>query len=320
MLRRSLLVLSLVGACATSAPAQQPDNRFPLFTYLTGLPAATVIAYVPSELDPRQEVNNSRLATSSIRADLVALRPAFDGIVLYGYHEATTPRILAVAKDLKYRSILLAIWNPKSAAELDGVAALAKHHESDFALGVIVGNEGVAFKRYEPEDIAIALARLRPALPKSVPVATSEPLFMYKEAFVRDFGDFLAPNIHPVFDRKDLGPVEAAAWAREEAAKLARQANKPVLVKETGMPHAGTREGKQYTREMQKEFWAAYLKPGRVAQPGGGWVFHGVAFEAFDLPWKAAESRLEIEASWGLLGSKRFPYPAFDVWKAAAGK
>ena len=82
------------------------------------------------------------------------------------------------------------------------------------------------------------------------------------------------------------------------------------------MPHAGTREGKRYTPDAQAAFWEAYLKPGRLVE-GPPWVFHGVAFEAFDMPWKAAESRLEIEASWGLMDPKRKPHPAFDVWKPA---
>jgi len=320
MLRRTLLAAALALAFAAPASAAEPDTRFPLFAYLTGGKGAAVVAYVPSELDPRADANNRRLATSSIRADLTALRPAFDGLVLYGYHEAATPRVLAVAKELKFRAVILGVWDPKSAAELDGVAALAKLHEADFALGVVVGNEGVTFKRYEADDIALALARLRPALPKAVAVATSEPLFMYKEAFARDFGDFLAPNIHPVFDQKDLPPAEAAAWARAEAAKLAKAAGKPVLVKETGMPHAGTRDGVTYTPAMQAAFWEAYLKPGAVAGGGGAWVFHGVGFEAFDLPWKAAESKLPIEASWGLFDPKRRPHPAFAAWQAAAGK
>lgn len=320
MARRLVVALALALAPAASSAAE-PDKRFPLFAYLTGEPGAAVVAYVPSELDPRAEVNNRRLPTSSIRADLAALRPAFDGLVLYGYHESATPRILAVAKELKFRAVILGVWDPKSAAELDGVAALAKQHEADFALGLIVGNEGVTFKRYEADDITIALARLRPVLPKAVAVATSEPLFLYKEAFARDFGDFLAPNIHPVFDQKDLDPAAAAAWARDEAAKLAKRAGKPVLVKETGMPHAGTREGKTYTPAMQTAFWTAYLKPGRLTQmDGGGWVSHAVGFEAFDLAWKAAESKLEIEASWGLMSAKRQPHPAFAVWKDAAKK
>src|SRR5436190_3387741 len=143
------LLLFLLPAFARAA--EMPDRRFPLFAYLTGSPAPTMVTYTPSELDPRQEANQRRLKTSSIRADLEALRPHFDGLILYGYHEACTPRVLAVAKDLKYRAVLLGIWDPKSAAEIDGVAELARLFEKDMALGVLIGNEGITFKRYEAE-------------------------------------------------------------------------------------------------------------------------------------------------------------------------
>jgi exo-beta-1,3-glucanase (GH17 family) len=300
--------------------AEAPDNRFPFFHYLTSRPTPTLIAYAPSELDPRQEANQRKLATSSIRSDLKALRGAFDGLVLYGYHEACTPRILAVAKDLKYRGVLLGVWDPKSAAEVDGVAALVRQFQNDFALGILVGNEGITFKRYEAEDVLAAAARLKTKIPKTIPVSTSEPLAGSKTVFVLGFGDFLAPNIHPVFDRPQLGPGQAAAWVRQEAARLAEKAKKPVLLKETGLPHGGK---DSFTPARQKEFWSAYLKPGVVSRSKGllrVWVFHGVAFEGFDLPWKAAESRLPIEQYWGLLSKDRRPYPALGVWKAVAQK
>src|SRR5436305_943088 len=143
---RTMLLTALLAGTVLPAPArtdEPQDKRFPFFAYLTGAPTATMIAYTPSQLDPRQEVNQRRLATSSIRADLEALRPAFDGLVLYGYHEACTPRLLAVAKSLGFRAVLLGVWDPKSAAELDGVAELARMYENDLAVGVIVGNEGI---------------------------------------------------------------------------------------------------------------------------------------------------------------------------------
>lgn len=312
---RYLLVLLTMCLCcgfsAAGSAAEPLDSRNPLFAYLTGPQSARMIAYTPSELDPRFEANQGKLRTSSIRADLVALRPAFDGLVLYGFHEACTPRVVAVAKELKYRAVLLAIWNPKSAAEIDGVAALARQFEPDLALGVLVGNEGIIFGRYEAEDLAFAAARLRSGLPKSVPISTSEPLVGYKQEVVLAFGDFLCPNIHPVFDRKELAAPEGAAWAREQAALLAEKTGKPVVLKETGFPHAGAA---QFTPDSQREFWASYLKPGRLAPAGKGWAFHGVGFEAFDLPWKSAESKLEIEKSWGLMSADRKPYPAFEVW------
>jgi exo-beta-1,3-glucanase (GH17 family) len=316
-LRPAVLVLVMTWLPGMLRADQAEDRRFPFFAYLTGKPAPTMIAYTPSELDPRQEANQRKLATSSLRADLEALRSSFDGLVLYGYHEACTPRILAVAKDLKYRAVLLGIWDPKSAAEADGVAALVGQYERDFALAVLVGNEGITFKRYEPEDVTIAAGRLRHRLPKSIPLATSEPLAAYQAGFPREFGDFLAPNIHPVFDQPQLKPREAAAWAREQAASLARKAKKPVLLKETGFPHDGK---DAYSPTAQQAFWTAYLEPGVVARPADSpqnWIFYGVAFEAFDLPWKAAESKLAIEKSWGLLSAKREPYPALAVWRAA---
>src|SRR5262245_3738670 len=152
-IRLPLAVIALSLALSSAARAAEPDKRFPCFAYLTGAPAPSMVAYVPSELDPRQDVNNRRLATSSILADLEALRPAFDGLVLYGYHEAATPRIVALAKDLRFRVILLAIWDPKSAAEIDGVADLAREYEKVLACGVLVGNEGLTFKRYEMDDL-----------------------------------------------------------------------------------------------------------------------------------------------------------------------
>jgi len=313
----AFLLLSLLLS-ADAGP--EPDKPPALFAYLTGSPTPVLVTYTPSQLDPRQEANQRKLATSSIRADLEALRPGFDGLVLYGYHEACTPRILAVAKELKFRAVLLAIWDPKSAVEVDGVAALVRQHDKDFTLGVLVGNEGITFKRYEPEDLTIAAARLRGKIPKSIAISTSEPLVGYKQAIVRDFGDFLAPNIHPVFDRPQLGPAEAAAWTREEAVALAVQTKKRVLLKETGFPHGGK---PVYTPETQKAFWAAHLKPGLIERPAAApkaWCYFGVAFDAFNLPWKTQETGLQVERYWGLFSEKREALPAFDVWRAARGK
>ena len=311
---RSLACGLLWVVFASHAVAQhKADHSYPLYSYLTSKETpARMICYTPSELDPRVEANQGRLLTSSIRADLTALRPAFDGLVLYGYHEQCTPRVLAVARELGYRGVLLAIWNPKSTAEIDGVAALAKQYDGLFNMGVLVGNEGITFKRYELEDLAIAEKRIRPLLPKNVPISTSEPLHGYANETILKFGDFLCPNIHPVFDRKELTAEKAAAWTREEAAKIAMNAGRPVLVKETGFPHAGN---PLYTPTSQSEFWHHYTTPGTMSRVGENWAYHGIGFEAFDLPWKSIESKLEIEKSWGLLSSERKPHAAFRVWK-----
>lgn len=314
---RTFLCLTLVALSfiASNSVAQTTTAKdFPFLASLASDKPPKFITYTPSKLDPRNPANNQSLLTSEIREDLEALRPIFDGLVLYGYHEACTPRITAIAKSLKFRSVMLAIWDPKSAAEVDGVAALAKLHAKDFDLAIIVGNEGITFNRYELEDLQIAESRLRASINANIPLTTSEPLVGYEQEAVRSFGDFAAPNIHPVFDNEKATAAEAAKWTREKALDLAAQCKKPLLVKETGFPHAGK---PTYTPASQHEFWKAYRQAGvleKSTQPGI-WSFHNVAFEAFDLPWKSEASGLEIEKSWGLFSSDRKPHPAQEAWK-----
>jgi exo-beta-1,3-glucanase (GH17 family) len=294
------------------------DDEPRLFQYVRS-PSASMVAYTPSRLDPRNPAHQAQLKTSDLRADLEVLRPHFDGLVLYGYHEACTPRLLAVAAVLNYRAVLLAIWDPKSAAEIDGVASLARQFGDKLACGVIVGNEGLTFGRYEEDDVRFAAERLRSQLPAGVPITTSEPLVGYQREFVLSFGDFLAPNIHPVFDRPSLGPHDAVAWVHAEAQRLAQESGRPVIVKETGFPHAGRHDGTPtYSTELQEDFWQAHLARGRLlnATAEREWVFVGVAFEAFDLPWKSEASGLEIEQSWGLFSQDRRPCPAAAVFAA----
>ena len=45
------------------------------------------------------------------------------------------------------------------------------------------------------------------------------------------------------------------------------------------------------------------------------WVHYGIAFDAFDLPWKTQASGLAIEQYWGLYSGKREPFPALSAWQ-----
>lgn len=306
----------LLPACLVAAD----EPKFALFRLIESDNPPKLIAYTPNGLDPRNPGNQIAHKTSALRADLTALRDTFDGLVLYGYNESTTPRILELAKELKYRAVLLAVWDLRSYAEIDGVVHEARLYDRDFALGVLLGNEGLTFGRYERDDLILAERRGRASLPRGIPLATSEPLVGYREEFVREFGDFLAPNIHPVFDAKQLDAPAAAAWAREQALKLSQQTGKPILLKETGFPHDGDAK---YTPASQASFWKAYLAPGlRIDTPAKphAWIYHGVAFEAFDLPWKAEASGLPIEKSWGLFSVDRKAYPALENWRDAKQK
>jgi exo-beta-1,3-glucanase (GH17 family) len=312
------LVWVFLAMMPVAASAAEPT---PLFLQkLAQTNGPQFVAYTPSELDPRDPANQSRLKTSSIQADLEALRPVFSGLVLYGYHEACTPRIMAIAEQLQFEAILLAVWDVKSAAELDGVAALAQQAPGSMAVAICVGNEGLTFGRYEEADLAIAEKRLRWKLGTAIPLTTSEPLVGYERPTVQKFGDFLAPNIHPVFDRKELGAAAAANWTRQEAFRLAKLTGRSVLVKETGFPHGGD---VRYSPEEQAAFWRAYRSPGLVVRLPDSTVVvnHAVAFEAFDLPWKSAASMLAIEACWGLRSATREPRLAWKEWAStvAAG-
>lgn len=301
-----------VGSAELTAQDAAVRSSSPHFFEYLQSGTARMIGYTPSELDPRNPGNNFSLKTSSIQADLQALSPAFNGLVLYGYHEACTPRIVAIAEQMDYAAVLLAIWDPKSMAEVDGVAALAEQYRDRLAIGVLVGNEGIIFGRYEQADLAIAHARLRFRLGETIPLSTSEPLVGYEQAPLRDFGDFLCPNIHPVFDLPQAAASEAVTWVKQQADRLGELSGKPVVVKETGFPHAGD---PRYTPQSQQEFWKSYTREPLLVRRGERWISYHVAFEAFDLPWKSEASGLVIEKSWGLLDSNRQPLPAFSVWQ-----
>jgi exo-beta-1,3-glucanase (GH17 family) len=312
-----------LGGCAAPpgpTPAAGPAGAGPaaaFFAYLTGRPGPALVAYSPSELVPAPLRGARNPSAASVRADLEALRPAFDGLVLYAYDRELTPLILAEARRLRYRAVLLGVWDVKSEAELAGTAEAIRRNAKDLALAVVIGNEGVNFNRYKTRDLEAARDRLQALLGADarVPYTTSEPWGQYAQDFFLHFGDFLAPNIHPAFDKEEAGPAEAAAWARARGLDLAAAAGKGTLVKETGLPHGGKA---RYDPAAQKAFWAAYVKGGRlgrVPDRPGVWVSYAAAFEAFDLPWKAEESGLPVEAFWGLLDPGRKPRPAFGVWK-----
>ncbi len=314
-----LATFALSAADQRAGATLAPDSaEFPFFSYLKNKrPVPALVAFSPTNHDPRPGKLHKLPPPESLRADLMALRPAFDGLILYGYDKDMTPTLLAEAKRLGYQAMLLGIWDPTSEEEIAGTATLVKQYHQAFALAVCIGNEGINFNRYKPDDLSAAADKLKNMLGPEmhVPFCTSEPFGQYGQAALMEFGQFLAPNIHPVFDRPELGPVEAAAWARERAMSLAETARRPVLVKETGCPHGGEA---RFTPEKQKAFWAAYVKAGRFVQSSqdtNTWASYAAAFEAVDLPWKSEQTGIPMEKAWGLLSQKRRPYPAFYVWR-----
>ena len=115
--------------------------------------------YSPLGLDPRNEGNQVAHATSELRRDLETLSRDFDGLVLYGYHSATTPRLLALAWRMPYRAVLLSLWQPKDMNEVEGLAALALRYQDRLALAAAYVKADGSELAVETVDDALAGAR-----------------------------------------------------------------------------------------------------------------------------------------------------------------
>ena len=315
---RRLFALALFWLAApTPAFAEgHGESRFAFFRYVRE-PDAAMIAFNPSTYDPRRPDAAARISDADLAADLAALRPAFDGLVLYVTTPDLTPRIVEAAAR-GFRAVLFGVWDPKSAAEIAAATDLIARYCRQLACALVIGNEGLNDDRYTLEDVARAAERVRAALPGdlAIPISTSEPSADYGWRPLRAFGDFLAPNIHPAIDQAARAPEEAAAWTRARARAIATVARKPVIVKETGLPNGGA---PGFTAERQEAFWRSYLAPGRLATApnAGTWIFQGIAFEAFDAPWKAEALHNPIEGHWSLFAPDRSAYPAVAAWRRA---
>ncbi len=276
----------------------------------------TAIAYTPLGFNPTDTEPGGWPSSESIGQDLAVLRLGFDGLILRRFDSRITSTIVREAVYADYQAILLGIWDPRSHDEITGVANLIKTYGKAIALAVCVGNEGLAFNRYTLADVTLGIQQIRDLVGVAFPVpcCTSEPLWQYVQPGLQDVGDFLAPNIHPIFYRPDLPPSGAALWSREQALWLAQLARKPVLVKETGFPRAGA---PSYSPEAQRRFWQAYTMDPHLtwlSEQPPVWISYAAAFDAFDQPVTVQQSLLPIEHAWGVLDHTRTPFPAFSIW------
>lgn len=272
------------------------------------------IAYQPTELKV-WEGNPVQASEVSIREDLEALRPWFDSIISYGSHSGAE-LIPGIAEELGYRAVVMGVWNPADDREVENAIAAWKARP-DIVAGVSLGNEMILSGRATWADLQNAVARFRDRAP-GLPLTVTEPFAAFLDgteaAPVLAKLDFLAVNVHPVFEKwfAEAPPFNWADFVKQVTARLAAERFcGPILVKETGVPTAPEAEG--FTPEKQKQFYAELAKQ---MPPSRDLAF--AYFSAFDAPWRVYDESAVAgthpeEAHWGLFTEAREPKPVMEA-------
>jgi exo-beta-1,3-glucanase (GH17 family) len=313
ILTLSALVLALIAPLAAAQPvcergAAAEAARARLAHLMT---QGRFITYEPTSL----QVVDGRVHDAdpaSIRADLEVLRPHFDALITYdAVHGAQA--IPAIASALKFRALVIGVWDPANPAQLDAALAAARDYPQ-LVIGLSLGNESIFARRSSFGQMVAAIAAVRARAPR-LAVSTTEPFHLYEEpgaAPVLGVMDFLLVNVHPVFQPWFRGATDATAaqFVVNVAADLAQRFCGPILVKETGVPTAPASAG--YSPERQAAFYAEL----HTRMPGS--AAHAFAyFSAFDAPWRTHDAGPVAgavtgpeEAHWGLYDDQRRPKPA----------
>lgn len=287
----ALALLLALAACRASEPA--PRARLE-----AALSSVDFVAYTPRGFDPN--LGTGPVAIETIRADLLQLRPYFDGLVTYSSARGLDA-VPGVARELGYRAVVVGVWDPANADELARAFESARS-ERDVVIALALGNEGLYFERYDAAALARAFTRARDEVP-GVAVTTTEPFFVYLDparASALPAQDFALPTVHPIDQPwfASAGPAIGVDFVVNIVRDLEARTGLAVLVKETGVPSGPADEG--FSEAAQAAFWvalAAKLPPTRA---------HAfVRFEAFDAPWKTAAVAADTgdvrgtEAHWG---------------------
>lgn len=296
-------VAAAMPACHRGAAATRLAQALTTVRFATYEPTSLqVVGGQPTRADP-----------DSLRADLDVLRTRFDGLITYesGHGMRALPPLAA---ERGFSALILGIWNPADAGEVDEALAAARAWP-DLVVGFALGNEVLFDHRLDAQRLTAAIAGLRARVP-GVALAASEPFHLFYGAQAAPLLaslDFMLPNVHPIFQ-----PWFPGAPARQSADFVAQVVTQleavfcgPILVKETGLPSAPAERG--FDAARQALFWRALreqLPPTRR---------HAFAwFAAFDAPWRAREVDArgrahEEEAHFGLFDAQRRPKPASEA-------
>jgi exo-beta-1,3-glucanase (GH17 family) len=211
-------------------------------------------------------------------------------------------QIVPVASGFGFR-VVLGVWDVKSVRELATAVTQAQEY-SNTVIGVIVGNETL-LRGEKWENLEAAIKLVRAAIP-GVPLSTSEPITSYGNDDLRQIVDFHSPTCHWLFQGGDrTNFVVAVAWLRERLRALRElpEADKPILIKEHGLPSGP----EPFSTQLQVEYWELCRE--RIPRRERS-AF--CLFEAFDLPWKSTTNPSEFgatEAHWGAWSNDRQPKP-----------
>lgn len=266
------------------------------------------VAYQPTALR-MHDGRATRADAASIRADLRALRPHFDALITYDVLHGAE-QVPAIAAELGFRVLILGLWDPFDAAQVDAALAAARAHPAQ-VVGLSLGNETVFGRRRTLAALAAQVAVIRRRAPQ-LALTTTEPFHILLEPAATPLLaqlDLLLANVHPVFEPwfRDAPDAAAARFVVEVVAKLGAKFCGPILVKETGVPTAPAAAG--FSAARQARFYAAL---GRQFPPSSQRAF--AWFSAFDAAWREHDwhpvpGPHPEEAHWGLFFEDRRAKP-----------
>lgn len=277
----------------------QSEATDPVSRVRAAMDSVRFIAYTPTDLTiVAGQVHPA--SRHRIRKDLTILREDFQGLITYSCADGVD-EVPGVAKALGFRALILGIWDPLSEREFRNVKRLVNAYPQ-LIVGISVGNETLLAERHQWPVLRAAIQRLRTALP-GVAITTSEPFYYYLNDDPADFvavQDFLLPSVHPLFQPwfNQASTAQAVDFVVRVAGLLSAKTDKPVLIKETGLPSGPP--GTRFTPAAQAEFWTSLIRQ-LPKLPGLGAAY----FEAFDHDWKEENARQEFgshpeEGYWGL--------------------
>ena len=240
------------------------------------------VAYHPRGFSPQNA--DSRVNAQSIVRDLELLRESgFRSIVTYS-SQGVLGSVPQLARHAGFDGVvIMGLWDPWSEEEWRKAVEQAANVD-----GFCLGNEGLGI-RYEPNKLASRMNALRTLTGK--PVTTSEPIDSYLNGPHRQWllenSDWLFPIAHP-FLAAEHDPGRGVTWISSRYDYLASNNTKIVILKEVGIPSAGS-------THVNESSQVAFFK---ALEATGMFFFY---FEAFDQPWKTAVPKGNtIEAHWGI--------------------